>query len=161
VVLTVGLLTASGVLWLLGLRHGADTLWSAGTVFALIPASYVVISALIRRHVGVNLIAPLSLVGTLLVGEYLAGALIGVMLATGHALDAAAEQRASRDLRALLDRTPRTARRRTGDVVESIPLEQVVVGDLIVVGPLGHRFLVLAAQRGLRRCCSGSAADGQ
>lgn len=135
VVVTIGLLTAGGVLWLVGSRSGANGLWAAGTVFALIPASYVVVSALIRRHVGVDLIALLSLIGTLLVGEHLAGALIGVMLATGHALDAAAEQRASRDLRALLDRTPRTAKRRTGDAVESIPLEQVVVGDLVIVGP--------------------------
>ncbi|GJF10096.1 ATPase P [Mycolicibacterium cyprinidarum] len=132
---TIGLLTAGAVLWLVGSRSAADALWAAGILFALIPASYVVVSALIRRHVGVDLIALLSLIGTLLVGEYLAGSLIGVMLATGHALDAAAEQRASRDLRALLDRTPRTARRRIGDVVESIPLEHVVVGDLIVVGP--------------------------
>ena len=135
VTVTVGLLTAGAVWWLIGSRSGADALWAAGIVFALIPASYVVVSALIRRHVGVDLIALLSLIGTLLVGEYLAGSLIGVMLATGHALDAAAERRASRDLRALLDRTPRTARRRIGDVVDSIPLEQVEVGDLVVVGP--------------------------
>ena len=37
-----------------------------------------------------DVIAVLSLVGTLLVGEYLAGALIAVMLAGGRALDAAA-----------------------------------------------------------------------
>ena len=42
----------------------------------------------------VDLIAVLALVGTLAVGEYLAGALIAVMLATGRALDAAAERRA-------------------------------------------------------------------
>ena len=77
----------------------------------------------------------LSLVGTLLVGEYVAGALIAVMLSTGRALDAAAQRRASNYLRALLERAPRFARRRIGDEVTVVPLGEVVVGDLLVVGP--------------------------
>jgi cation transport ATPase len=71
-------------------------------------------AALLRRQLGVDLIAVLALLGTLAVGEYLAGALIAVMLATGRALDAAAQRRATRDLRALLERAPRTAYRRVG-----------------------------------------------
>jgi heavy metal translocating P-type ATPase len=69
------------------------------------------------------------------VGEFVAGALIAVMLATGRALDAAAERRASHDLRALLERAPRTARRRVGTEVSEVPLEDVLVGDLLIVGP--------------------------
>jgi cation transport ATPase len=42
-------------------------------------------------------------------GQYLAGCLIAVVLATGRTVEAAAERRASRDLRALLERSPRTA----------------------------------------------------
>ncbi|RIK01807.1 MAG: heavy metal translocating P-type ATPase, partial [Acidobacteria bacterium] len=81
----------------------ADACWIAGTVVAILPAVWWVIDALRRGRVGVDLIAVLSLVGTLLVGEYAAGALIGVMLASGQALDAAAERRATKDLRALLE----------------------------------------------------------
>ncbi|MDV3208210.1 MAG: heavy metal translocating P-type ATPase, partial [Rhodococcus ruber] len=77
----------------------ADACWIAGTVVAILPAVWWVIDALRRGRVGVDLIAVLSLVGTLLVGEYVAGALIGVMLASGQALDAAAERRATKDLR--------------------------------------------------------------
>jgi heavy metal translocating P-type ATPase len=83
----------------------------------------------------VDLIAVLSLVGTLLVGEYVAGALIAVMLAGGRALEAAAERRASHDLRALLEHAPRFARRRVGSVVSVIPLDEVAVDDLLAVGP--------------------------
>jgi heavy metal translocating P-type ATPase len=83
----------------------------------------------------VDLLAVLSLVGTLWVGEYVAGALIAVMLSTGRALDAAAQRRASHDLRALLERAPRSARRRIGDTVTVIPLGDVAVGDVLVVGP--------------------------
>lgn len=113
----------------------ADACWIAGTVVAILPAVWWVIDALRRGRVGVDLIAVLSLVGTLLVGEYVAGALIGVMLASGQALDAAAERRATKDLRALLEHAPHTARRRVGDEVEVVPLGDVVPGDTLVVGP--------------------------
>ncbi len=132
---TLAALLAGGIAWLSGARDVSDACWIAGTVVAIVPATWWVVDALRHRRVGVDLIAVLSLVGTLLVGEYLAGALIGVMLATGQALDAAAERRATKDLRSLLDHAPRTARRRVGDTVETVPLEAVVAGDALVVGP--------------------------
>ena len=109
--------------------------WIVGTLVAVVPAVVWVVMALRRGRVGVDLLAVLSLVGTLLVGEYLAGALIAVMLAGGRALDAAAHPRASHDLRALLARAPRFARSRIGDQVTVIPLGEVAVDDVLVVGP--------------------------
>lgn len=132
-VFTVGALAAGGIAWLLGARDAADICWIAGTVVAIVPAILWVVGALRRGRLGVDLIAVLSLGGTLLVGEYLAGALIAVMLAGGRALDAAATRRASRDLTALLERAPRFARRRDGDQVHVVPLDDVAVDDLLVV----------------------------
>ena len=135
VVLTVGALAAGGIAWLTGWREVADGCWIAGTVLAVLPALVWVAVALRRGRLGVDVIAVLALVGTLLVHEYLAGALIAVMLAGGRALDAAATRRASHDLRALLERAPRFARRRDGTQVSVIPLADVVVDDLLIVGP--------------------------
>ena len=132
---TLAALLAGCVAWLLDADGVADACWIAGTVVALVPATWWVIASVRRGRVGVDLIAVLSLVGTLFVGEYVAGALIGVMLASGRALDAAAERRATKDLRSLLDHVPRTARRRIGDEVQVVPLDDVVVGDVLVVGP--------------------------
>ncbi|WAX55775.1 cadmium-translocating P-type ATPase [Jatrophihabitans cynanchi] len=132
---TVGLLAAGAATWLAGAGGWADVLWGAATVIALPPAVGWVIHALARRTLGVDLIAVLALLGTLAVGEYLAGALIAVMLATGRALDAAAQRRATRDLRQLLDRAPRTAHRRVGDSVCEVPVDEVQVGDLVIVRP--------------------------
>jgi cation transport ATPase len=134
VVLTVGALAAGGIAWLAGWRGGADTCWVAGTLVALVLAVLWVLATLRRGRTGVDLIAVLSLIGTLLVGEYLAGALIAVMLAGGRALEAAAERRASHDLRALLEHAPRFGRRRTGSEVAVIPLAEVAPNDLLVVG---------------------------
>ena len=135
VALSVGALAAGGIAWLAGSPRVADGCWIAGTVVAVIPATVWVLVALRRGRFGVDLIAVLSLIGTLLVGEYLAGALIAVMLAGGRALEAAAERRASHDLRALLEHAPRFARRRIDSTVSTIALEEVAVDDLLVVGP--------------------------
>ena len=123
--LTVGALAVGGIAWLAGWHEVADRCWIAGTLVAVVPAVLWVLAALRRGRAGVDLIAVLSLVGTLLVGEYLAGALIAVMLAGGRALEAAAERRASHDLRALLERAPRFARRRVGAEVSVIPVAEV------------------------------------
>lgn len=135
VVLTVGALAAGGLAWLAGRPTVADGCWIAGTAIALVPALLWVLAALRRGHAGVDLIAVLSLVGTMLVGEYLAGSLIAVMLAGGRALEAAAERRASHDLRALLEHAPRFARRRMDSEVAVISLDEVAVDDLLLVGP--------------------------
>ncbi|MFD6464139.1 HAD-IC family P-type ATPase, partial [Streptomyces roseolus] len=137
-VLLISCLLALGLgalMWLIGAHKAADICWISGTVIAWLAATEDVVTALRKGRFGVDMIAWLALIGTVLVGEYLAGALIGVMLATGAALDAAAERRAAKDLHALLDRAPRTARRRLGESIEVVPLDAVAAGDILLVGP--------------------------
>ncbi len=135
VVVTVAALVVGGIAWLLGWRAVANGCWVFGTLCAVVPAVVWVLASLRRGRAGVDLLAVLSLVGTLWVGEYVAGALIAVMLSTGRALDAAAQRRASHDLRALLERAPRSARRKVADAIEVVPLDEVAIDDLLVVGP--------------------------
>ncbi|MFR0354650.1 heavy metal translocating P-type ATPase [Streptomyces sediminimaris] len=132
---TTAALVAGGVCRLAGAPGLADLCWGLGTVAAVIPSIGWVLDALRHGRAGVDLIAVLALGGTLAVHEYLAGALIALMLASGRTLEAAAQRRASHDLRALLERAPRTARVRTGAGVHEIPSSEVAVGDLLVVGP--------------------------
>ncbi|MFE1248470.1 heavy metal translocating P-type ATPase [Streptomyces sp. NPDC058735] len=134
-VVTAAAVAAGGAAWLTGNDVLADLLWAVGTVAAVVPAVVWVLAALHRGHAGVDVIAVFALGGTLAVGEYLAGALVGLMLATGRALESAARRRASHDLRALLEHAPRSARRRTADGVRTVPLDEVVGGDPLVVGP--------------------------
>lgn len=93
-------LAAGGVAWTVGAGSLADLFWALGTVAAVVPAVWWVFAALRQGDVRVDLVAVLALGGTLAVQEYLAGALIALMLATGRALESAAQRRASRDLRA-------------------------------------------------------------
>ncbi|WP_442791341.1 heavy metal translocating P-type ATPase [Micromonospora sp. NBC_01739] len=121
---------------LAGRTGAADLVWAGVTLVALLPAAVSVLRDLWRRRFGVDVIAVLALGGALGVGEYLAGAVIAVMLATGRTLEAYAQRRATRDLRALLERAPRTARRRTPEGnIEVVPVDRVAVGDRLLVGP--------------------------
>ena len=132
--LTTAALAAGGVAWLCEAHGLADVLWVIATVLAIVPGVVWTAVSLRRGRVGVDVIAVLSLAGTIAVGEYLAGAIVAVMLTGGRELDAAATRRATRDTRALLDRAPRFARRQTGAHVARVPVDEVAVDDLVVVG---------------------------
>ena len=108
---TVGGLVGGLVAAASGAAGAADLMWAATTMIGLVPAVVWVAQSLRRHEPGVDVVAVLALVGTLLVHEYLAGAVISVMLATGRALESRANARASRELTALLSRAPQVVHR--------------------------------------------------
>src|SRR5512143_1175411 len=132
--LAVGLAAAG-----FGYHDVADLAWVVTTVLGLVPAVYWVVDSLRRGEPGVDVIAVLALVGALLVGEFLAGAVIAVMLASGRALEARASVRAARELTALLSRAPQVAHRYERGPqgatlrLSSPPVEDLGPGDLLLV----------------------------
>jgi heavy metal translocating P-type ATPase len=127
------LLVLGGVFWLQGTRGAADMLWLTGTTLGLVVAFAATVRAVHQRRPTVDVIALLALGGALAVGEFFAGSVITVMLATGQLLETRAEARARRELRLLLERSPRTARRRVAHELQEIPVEDVEPGDTLVV----------------------------
>ena len=124
----------AGAAWHLAGDPGAgDTAWTAVGACGLAYAAWAMATSLLKRRLGVDLIALLALAGAIAVGELLAAAVIAVMLATGRALEGWAAGRARRDLSGLLKRVPQTARCRRGDALEAVPLEVIVPGDVLVV----------------------------
>ena len=122
-----------GGVWLAGSGGAANAIWAATTLLLLVPLTWSVVKTLARGDVGVDAIALLAMGGALAVGEYLAGAVIAVMLAGGNALEAYAQGRAGRELSALVSKIPTTARiRRSGDVV-TVPVDRLDRGDRMVV----------------------------
>jgi heavy metal translocating P-type ATPase len=111
----------------------ANAVWAATVAFMLAPLTWSVARSLRRGDIGVDVIALLAMAGALALGEYLAGAVIALMLAGGNALEAFASGRARRELTALIERAPRTAHRRTRDGWEEIPVEAVEVGEVLLV----------------------------
>jgi len=126
-------LVAGGAMHLAQAAAAGDVAWIAAGAFGAGYACWAVADSLRQRRLGVDVIAVLALGGALAVGEYLAAAVIGVMVASGRALEAWAAARARRDLHALLQRAPRTARRYLGGAIEVVPLDAVVPGDVLLV----------------------------
>ena len=119
--------------WLAGHKDEADVVWAIATALVLVPLVLGVARSLLRGDVGVDAIALIAIVGALLLGEYLAGAIVALMLSGGNALEDYAQGRASRELRALIDRAPRIGHRREGDRIVHVPVEDLELGDVVVV----------------------------
>lgn len=88
-----------------------------------------------RREFGSDLLAGISIVTAVLLGEYLAGTLVVLMLSGGQALEGYAVRSASSVLEALARRMPSVAHRRTDNRVEEVALDGVAVGDVVEVFP--------------------------
>jgi heavy metal translocating P-type ATPase len=71
--------------------------------------------------------------GALALDEYLAGAVVALMLAGGNALEESASRRARRELTALVQRAPRSALVRRGEEFLAVPVEEVVVDEVVLV----------------------------
>jgi heavy metal translocating P-type ATPase len=127
------LIAAGGALSLLGAGAAGDAVWAATVVLMLAPLSWSILRTLGEGRVGVDAIALVAMAGALAVGEYLAGAVIALMLSGGNALEASASRRARRELTALLERMPSIAHRRRGSSWEEVPVERLAAGDVVLV----------------------------
>lgn len=126
--LVVGLIA-----WITGHEAIASWVWGAGTVPVVLGLAVSIFRDLMSGRMGVDAVAFVSMSAALLLGEALAGAVVAVMYAGGNVLEDFAVSRAERDLKSLVDRAPRLAHWRTGTSVEDIPIDQVVIGDTILV----------------------------
>jgi cation transport ATPase len=130
--------TAAGLIggiaaWLGGQPKWADAVWVISAAAVLLVIAFGIVRAALRREGGLDLIALLSIGGAIAFGQYLAGAVIGLMLASGRGLEDYAEERARREMSALLSRAPRIANRYEGAEIIGIPLEQIRPGDRLAV----------------------------
>ena len=132
-VATVVALAAGGVAWLMGAVPAAQWVWGTATAAVAVRLSVVIVDDLRHRRAGVDVIALLAMIGALALGEQFAGAVIAVMLTGGQWLEEHAAGRARRELRALLDRAPRTAHLVTDDGLRSVDVGQVGPGDVVLV----------------------------
>ncbi len=111
--------------------------WLAN-VFALLVAAWLAVGmvrAVARGRRGMDLLALMAVVSTVAVGEYLASMIIVLMLSGGRALEDYAQGRAQRELTALLELAPQTAHRETDGTPEDVGVDEIRVGDVVLVRP--------------------------
>ena len=100
-----------------------------------VPLVFDLLRRALRGSFGADHLAAISIVASALLGEYLAGAVVVLMLAGGNALEQFAVAQAASVLRALARRVPTIAHRRAGSGFEDVPVDQVAVGDELSVLP--------------------------
>jgi heavy metal translocating P-type ATPase len=132
---TVMGVTAGVTLGIVGLSDASDVVLGLTALIGLASVTYSLLQGLRHGKAGVDVIALLAIAGAIAIGEYLAGGVISVMLASGWALEDYATVRAERELTALLERTPRVVHKYDGETVVSASPDDVVPGDLLVVKP--------------------------
>ena len=107
----------------------------AALVFGGIPLVYELAKNLLRREFGSDLLAGISIITSVLLNEYLAGAIVVLMLSGGEALENYALRNASSVLRTLAKRMPAIAHRKRDSVITDVALDDIAVGDTLVVYP--------------------------
>ncbi len=140
--LVSGLLIALAVVFsLLGLPEAVV----AGTfVAAILVGGYFVAragwAALRTAHsLDMNALMTIAAVGAVLIGEWAEGAVAMFLFSLGNTLEGYTMDRARNAIRGLMDLTPRRATVLHGDHEEQVPVEELHVGDHILVRP-GERI---------------------
>ena len=99
------------------------------------PLLYELFRKLLKRDFGSDLLGGVSIITSVLLGEYLAGSIIVLMLAGGEALESYALSSASSVLAALAKRVPSIAHRKSDSLIVDVELHEVAVGDKLVIYP--------------------------
>lgn len=129
----------------IGLAGGVMALADAGQYVIYVFSTYAIIIALMQAKemvqdmlqgkFGLDILAVVAIFATVMVKEHIAALVIVLMVTGGEALEDYAAARAQRDLTQLLDKTPQTAHRVTGDNIAAIAVDDVELNDLLLVRP--------------------------
>lgn len=131
----IWILVASLILIIQGKRELLTGLLSLTLIVGSIPVWYGLLRDLSRGSFGVDIIAGVALIGTFIIGQYLAGVVVLLMLSGGQLFEEYAMNRAKRELSALLSRTPTFAHVRKGNTLEDIPIAKLLPGMIVVIKP--------------------------
>jgi heavy metal translocating P-type ATPase len=104
-------------------------------IFGGIPLAIAILVNLLKGDLGADALAAIALITAAVLNQYLAAALIILMLASGQALESYAMRKASSVLLALSKRMPFSAHRKIKEHLEDIPLDKICIGDHIVIYP--------------------------
>jgi len=93
---------------------------------------------IVHRKITVNVFVEVALVATIAVGEFRPAAVIVFIMAVAGALETYTLDKTRRSIRNLLDLTPKMATIRRDEAEVTIPVNEVQVGDSVVVRPGGR-----------------------
>lgn len=120
-----------------GFHQARVAFWLIAIVGGIMTISMLIgmVQTLRSGKYGVDILAITAIVATLLVGEYWASLMVLVMLTGGDSLEDYASHQAGRELQSLLNNSPQIAHRIDGEEVTELKVDEVQVGDTILVKP--------------------------
>jgi heavy metal translocating P-type ATPase len=107
----------------------------ATLVLGGLPLLIDLLGKLLKREFGSDLLGGISIITSVLLGEYLAGSIIVLMLSGGEALESYALRSASSVLAALAKRVPSVAHRKRDSEIVDVDLQDVAIDDTLVIFP--------------------------
>ncbi|HEY3838936.1 MAG TPA: heavy metal translocating P-type ATPase [Bryobacteraceae bacterium] len=135
----IAIFALAGILIHLVVRYALHRSTDVFLISVLVIGGLPLLGDLVRKifalNFGSDLLAGLSIVVSAILGEYLAGAIVVLMLSGGTALEHYATRRASAVLASLAGRMPHSAHRVVGVQIEDVEIPDVRVGDRLVVFP--------------------------
>ncbi len=132
----------SGILilisWIVGLlapenRQLSEIVALAAAVIGGFPIVVGAIRGLLSREINVDELVSIAIVASLLGGEYLAAAIVAWIMLIGALLEDLTAAAAKDSIRQLIDLSPKVATVRRGSREETVPVQEVTVGDLVLV----------------------------
>lgn len=127
---------------------GAGLGWNPALIFGLYFVSYVMggwfglmasIEALKEKTLNVDLLMILAALGAAAIGQPAEGATLLFLFSLSNTLQTYAMDRSRKAIEKLLDLRPKQAAVRRGSRLISLPIEQLTLGDVVLVRP-GERF---------------------
>jgi heavy metal translocating P-type ATPase len=115
--------------------RAAGVIWMIGLLLTGAPVVYRTLAAAAAGRFATDVVASLAIIGSVALGQPVAGLVIVLMQTGGEALERYAEGRASAALRALEQAAPRRAHRVGGDAIEEVDAALVAPGDVLMVRP--------------------------
>ncbi len=122
------------LLFALHIRH-ASLCFALVAVGGGLPLSWATVRNMMQGKFHVDTIATLAIIGSIALGEYLAGALVVLMQSGGEALEDYGLRRANRSLDHLLKRAPSIAHRKQGTEFVDVSAAVLQVGDILLARP--------------------------
>ena len=131
-----GILFAAGLaLNVSGFGIPAWPLFAGATLLGGIPTARRALASLRAGHLDIHVLMVVAVLGAVVLREWTEAASVVFLFALAQLLEAGAMERARGAIRALMELSPTDAVVRRNGRPERLPVEQVVPGDMVLIGP--------------------------
>ncbi|SFA43623.1 Cd2+/Zn2+-exporting ATPase [Anoxybacillus pushchinoensis] len=126
--------------WFLGMQYGEEHIFAAiGYAAAILIGGYSLFikgfKNLVRLNFDMNTLMTVAILGAAAIGEWGEGATVVILFAISEALERYSMDKARQSIESLMDIAPKEALIRRGNEEMMVPVDDIQVGDIMIVKP--------------------------